>query len=133
MWLPPENNSCANCFIIAQINQPNRNLTAEWGTAPPYPKGYARHSFSQKYLDDWKTCRNFAAEYSRKYVFIMARPIKETPILYGEDARRFEARMKERRRISPEERARINADYELVLGMLKRGEELKQQRHAATV
>ena len=37
----------------------------------------------------------------------MARPIKETPILYGEDARRFEARMKERRRISAEERARI--------------------------
>ena len=63
----------------------------------------------------------------------MARPIKETPILYGEDARRFEARMKERRRISAEERARINADYELVLGMPKRGEELKQQRHAATV
>ena len=30
-----------------QINQPNCNLTAEWGTAPPYPKGYARHSFSQ--------------------------------------------------------------------------------------
>lgn len=30
----------------------------------------------------------------------MARPIKETPILYGEDARRFEERMKERRRIS---------------------------------
>jgi len=25
----------------------------------------------------------------------MARPIKETPILYGEDARRFEERMKE--------------------------------------
>ena len=25
----------------------------------------------------------------------MARPIKETPILFGEDARRFEARMKE--------------------------------------
>ena len=36
----------------------------------------------------------------------MARPIKETPILYGEDARRFEARMKERRRISAEERAK---------------------------
>ena len=29
---------------------------------------------------------------------VMARPIKETPILYGEDARRFEARMKEHRR-----------------------------------
>ena len=26
----------------------------------------------------------------------MAKPIKETPILYGEDARRFEARMKEK-------------------------------------
>ena len=61
----------------------------------------------------------------------MARPIKETPILYGEDARRFEARMQERRRVSTEERARINANYELVLSMLKRGEELKQQRHAA--
>ena len=36
----------------------------------------------------------------------MARPIKETPILYGEDARRFEARMKERRRISAEELSR---------------------------
>ena len=44
----------------------------------------------------------------------MARPIKETPILYGEDARRFEARMKERRRVSPEERARIKANYEAV-------------------
>ena len=44
----------------------------------------------------------------------MARPIKETPILYGEDARRFEARMQERRRISPEERAKINATYEAV-------------------
>ena len=38
--------------------------------------------------------------------------IKETPILYGEDARRFEARMKERRRISPEERAEMKVTYE---------------------
>ena len=42
----------------------------------------------------------------------MARPIKETPILYGEDARRFEARMQERRRISAEERAEMKATYE---------------------
>ena len=28
----------------------------------------------------------------------MAKPIKETPILFGEDARKFEARMKEKRR-----------------------------------
>ena len=58
--------------------------------------------------------RSFGSGISHKYVFIMARPIKETPILYGEDARRFEARMKERRRISAEERARINAAYEAV-------------------
>ena len=80
-----------------------------------------------------ETFRNFAQDIQLKYVFVMARPIKETPILYGEDARRFEARMQEHRRISAEERTRINADYELVLGMLKRGEELKHQRHAATV
>ena len=45
----------------------------------------------------------------------MARPIKETPILYGEDARRFEERMKEHRRVSPEERARIKANYEALI------------------
>jgi hypothetical protein len=42
----------------------------------------------------------------------MARPIKETPILYGEDARRFEERMHEHRHISAEEKARIQANYE---------------------
>ena len=46
---------------------------------------------------------------------IMARPIKDTPILYGEDARRFEARMKERRRISPEERAEMNTIYKTIM------------------
>ena len=54
-------------------------------------------------------------EISLKYVFVMARPIKETPILYGEDARRFEARMKERRRISPEERAEMNTIYKTIM------------------
>lgn len=63
----------------------------------------------------------------------MARPIKETPILFGEDARRFEARMQEHRRVSPEERARINANYELFVNMLRRGEERKQRLHAANL
>ena len=45
----------------------------------------------------------------------MARPIKETPILFGEDARRFEERMQERRRISAEERAKINEIYEALI------------------
>ncbi|MDC2612698.1 MULTISPECIES: hypothetical protein [Bacteroides] len=34
----------------------------------------------------------------------MARPIKETPILFGEDARRFEERMKEKRSETSEQR-----------------------------
>jgi len=45
----------------------------------------------------------------------VARPIKETPILYGEDARRFEARMQEHRRISPEERAEMNTIYKMIM------------------
>jgi len=39
----------------------------------------SRHSFWQKYLDDWKTCRNFAADYSSKYVFIMATIVLQVP------------------------------------------------------
>ena len=51
----------------------------------------------------------------------MARPIKETPILFGEDARRFEERMKQVRRETPEERERRLANYELGLKMLELG------------
>lgn len=53
----------------------------------------------------------------------MARPIKETPILYGEDARRFEARMKERRHETPEQRAGRIAAYKLGMAMLERGKQ----------
>ena len=59
----------------------------------------------------------------------MARPIKETPILFGEDARRFEERMKQVRRESPEERERRLANYELFLKMLERGEQTRK-KHA---
>ena len=48
----------------------------------------------------------------------MARPIKETPILFGEDARRFEERMKEKRRETPEQRAKRLKDYELAMNCL---------------
>lgn len=57
----------------------------------------------------------------------MARPIKETPILFGEDARRFEERMKQVRREAPEEREQRLADYVLFLKMLERGERIKKQ------
>lgn len=51
----------------------------------------------------------------------MARPIKETPILFGEDARRFEARMKEKRHETPEQRERRLYHYKLGMEMLRRG------------
>lgn len=43
----------------------------------------------------------------------MARPIKETPILFGKDAERFKKDMEETRnkRNSPEERKRIEKNY----------------------
>lgn len=43
----------------------------------------------------------------------MARPIKETPVLYGEDARRFEELMKHPRKVSQEEleRRKKNVEY----------------------
>lgn len=45
----------------------------------------------------------------------MSRPIKETPILYGKDARRFLARMKEKRTETPEQRERRIAHYEALI------------------
>lgn len=53
----------------------------------------------------------------------MARPIRETPILYGERARWFEERMKQVRRETPEERERRLANYKLGLEMLERGKQ----------
>ena len=52
----------------------------------------------------------------------MARPIRETPILYGEDARRFIKRMNEKRHEDPEKKARRLENYRTALAMLKRGE-----------
>ena len=55
----------------------------------------------------------------------MARPIKETPILFGEDARRFEARMKEVRTESPEDRRRRLYHYSIAMQMLETGKNIK--------
>lgn len=49
----------------------------------------------------------------------MSRPIKETPILYGKDARRFLVRMKEKRTETPEQRAKRIADYEMIKKMFE--------------
>jgi hypothetical protein len=42
----------------------------------------------------------------------MARPIAETPELYGEDAIRFEKEIANPKKISEEERLEMNAAYE---------------------
>ena len=49
----------------------------------------------------------------------MSRPIKETPTLFGEDARRFEERMKNPPRETAEEREKRLADYEAVMRMIE--------------
>ncbi len=45
---------------------------------------------------------------------IMARPIKETPILYGEEAKKFEMRMQKPKPVTKERSARIRQDYEFM-------------------
>lgn len=64
---------------------------------------------------------------NKKNFRFMARPIKETPILFGEDARRFEERMKQVRRETPEEREQRLADYALFLTMLERGKQARKK------
>ena len=63
--------------------------------------------------------------------FNMARPIRETPILFGEDARRFLARMQENRKESPEARARRLKNYEFMKKAYEIGMAEKRAREAA--
>ena len=62
---------------------------------------------------------------------IMAREIRETPILFGEDARRFLARMEERHPEPPEVRARRLRDYEFFKKAYERGMAKMRAREAA--
>lgn len=57
----------------------------------------------------------------------MARPIKETPILYGEDARRFEDRMKNIQKESPEQKKVRMEHYQVMLAALQRGEQMRKK------
>ena len=47
----------------------------------------------------------------------MARPIKETPILYGEDARRFEERMQNPPKETKADRRRREANYRAAMSI----------------
>jgi len=44
----------------------------------------------------------------------MARPIKETPVLYGKDAERFEKMISQPRPVSNEEKERARKAYEVM-------------------
>ena len=49
----------------------------------------------------------------------MSRLIKVISIFYGEDARRFEERMKEKRQEDPEKRERRLRNYEMIMKIFK--------------
>ena len=61
----------------------------------------------------------------------MARPIRETPILFGEDARRFLEAMQNVKPEPPEVRARILRNYELMKKAYERGMAEKRAREEA--
>ena len=45
---------------------------------------------------------------------IMARPIRETPVLYGDEARKFELRMQNPPRLPAKQIERMQRDYEFM-------------------
>ncbi len=59
----------------------------------------------------------------------MAMPIRETPILFGEDARRFEEEMRNAKcTLTQEEYDDMMASYRAVLASLERGEASRKAR-----
>lgn len=70
-----------------------------------------------KYLHNSKKSCNFAAESckdNKNEHKIMARPIKETPTLYGEDARRFAYAVEHPRKVTAAEMQRMEESYQMV-------------------
>jgi len=64
----------------------------------------------------------------------MARPIRETPILFGEDGKRFEEKMRNAKcTVTPEQYAVMYSHYKSVLASLERGESARKTRLAQKV
>lgn len=63
----------------------------------------------------------------------MARLIKETPILFGEDARRFETRMQEKRTESADARNRRLQNYSLAMQMMEAGKNVMMTTRPMTL
>lgn len=58
----------------------------------------------------------------------MARPIIDTPTLYGDDAIRFLERIGEEHKASKEEKDRIRRSFEMVSQWFKNGDEYDTQQ-----
>ena len=54
-----------------------------------------------------------------KEVFFESPYIQDTPVIRGENARRFMQRIRENHKESPEERERREADYEMIMKIFK--------------
>lgn len=65
-------------------------------------------------------CRKFAAKE------VMARPIRETPILFGKDAHRFLTRMQNPPKETAEKRAERLRHYKMALSALTRGQKARE-------
>lgn len=80
-------------------------------------KFYKNFEKSQNNLYISKKSSNFAAascKDNKNEHKIMARPIKETPTLYGEDARRFAYAVEHPRKVSAAEMQRMEESYQMV-------------------
>lgn len=49
----------------------------------------------------------------------MARPVKETPILFGSEARRFEKRMQDPPRADKEKMEKMKRDYDFIMSIFE--------------
>ncbi len=56
----------------------------------------------------------FCFRYITEKEYVMARPVKETPILFGDEAKRFEMQMMNPKRLTSERKKRIKKDYEFL-------------------
>lgn len=70
--------------------------------------------YAEKCKINLHTCKIFCTFAAKLKRIGMARPIKETPILFGDEARRFEMQMLNPSPISAEQKARMLSDYEFL-------------------
>lgn len=78
---------------------------------------------STAFLCVTRKCPYLCPAINKERKTVMARPIKETPILFGNDARRFEERMKQKRTVPKEEIERVREHYRIAMSIFKKGKD----------